>query len=204
MASIIEILGERGWVIENAIENGTATPEDRASLTLTSSKVAKLDDLRKNTDTQWGTMESRVLGELVWAPPISFSTQPGRTTLDLAVIKIGPGILDENNFLGNVIHFGDRLTNLEIRETVKTDPKIATSFKVPEDRLVRLRSQTPKANVITNPSMKNSNSDNCPIVFKHGPKSGATFGKFSCVSCYTRRIWEGVEILSRGLGGSSS
>ncbi|KAF3226940.1 hypothetical protein TWF191_004301 [Orbilia oligospora] len=182
MASKIKSL-ERGWAVENAIENGTATPEDRASLTLTSSKVAKLDDLRKHIDTQWGTVESRVLGELVWAPPISFSTQPGRTTLDLAVIKIGPGILDENNFLGNVTHFEDRLTNVEIRETVTTDPTIATFFKVPEDRLVRPRGQTPKA--------------------EHGPKSGVTFGKVSCVSCYTRRIWEGVEILSRELGGSS-
>ncbi|KAF3211604.1 hypothetical protein TWF679_006408 [Orbilia oligospora] len=203
MASKIKSLGERGWAIENAIENGTATPEDGVSLTLTSSRVAKLVDLRKHIDTQWGAVESRVFGELVWAPPISFSTQPGRTTLDLAVIKIGPGILDKNIFFGNVIHFGDRLTNVEIRETVKTDPTIATSFKVPEDRLIRLRGQTPKAEVIANLSMKNSNGNNCPIVFKHGPKSGVTFGKVSCVSCYTRRIWEGVEILSRELGGSS-
>ncbi|KAF3132917.1 hypothetical protein TWF594_009428 [Orbilia oligospora] len=198
MASKIESLDERGLAIENAFENGIATPDDRASLTLTSSKVVKLEDLHKHIDTQWGTVESRVLGELVWAPPISFSIQPGRTTLDLAVIKIGPGILDENNFLGNVIHFGDRLTNVKIRKMVKTDPTIATSFKIPEDRLVRLRGQTPNAEV-ANPSMKNSNGDNCPIVFKHGPKSGVTFGKASRVSCYTRRIWEGVEILSREL-----
>ncbi|EGX43200.1 hypothetical protein AOL_s00215g656 [Orbilia oligospora ATCC 24927] len=203
MASKIESLDERGLAIENAIENaianGTATPDDRASLTLTSSKVAKLEDLHKYIDTQWGTVESRVLGELVWAPPISFSIQPGCTTLDLAVIKIGPGILDEKNFLGNVIHFGDRLTNAEIREMIKKDPTIATSFKIPEDRLVRLHGQTPKAEVAT-PSTKDSNGENCPIVFKHGPKSGVTFGKASCVSCYTRRIWEGVEILSRELG----
>ncbi|KAF3318064.1 hypothetical protein TWF173_008803 [Orbilia oligospora] len=199
MASKIESLDERGLAIENAIANGTATSDDRASLTLTSSKVAKLEDLHKHIDTQWGSVESRFLGELVWAPPISFSIQPGCTTLDLAVIKIGPGILDEKNFLGNVIHFGDRLTNVEINEMVKTDPTTATSFKIPEDRLVRLHGQTPKAEVAT-PSTKDSNGENCPIVFKHGPKSGVTFGKASCVSCYTRRIWEGVEILSRELG----
>ncbi|KAF3120627.1 hypothetical protein TWF703_002392 [Orbilia oligospora] len=91
MASKIESLDERGLAVENAIANGTATPDDRASLTLTSSKVAKLEDLHKHIDTQWGTVESRVLGELVWAPPISFSIQPAsfrEIQLDIEIIPI--------------------------------------------------------------------------------------------------------------------
>ncbi|KAF3086826.1 hypothetical protein TWF706_011352 [Orbilia oligospora] len=91
MASKIESLDERGLAVENAIANGTATPDDRASLTLTSSKVAKLEDLHKHIDTQWGTVESRVLGELVWAPPISFSIQPAsfrEIQLDIEILPI--------------------------------------------------------------------------------------------------------------------
>lgn len=199
MASDIRTLDRRISAINSAIANGTATPDDRAHLPSILSKVVELKDLHKYISSQWGTVESRVLGELVWAPPVIFSTEPGRTTLDLAVIKIGSGKLDEHNFLGNVVHLGDKPTDDEINEMVYMDPTSATSFKIPEDRLVRLRGQTPKAEV-TNPSMKDFNGDECTIVFKHGSKSGVTFGKASRVSCYTRRMWEGVEIKSREWG----
>lgn len=38
--------------------------------------------------THWEGKEDRVSGELVWAPPIVLSTDPGRYTLDLAVRTI--------------------------------------------------------------------------------------------------------------------
>ncbi|KAK6362023.1 hypothetical protein TWF730_005726 [Orbilia blumenaviensis] len=199
MASDIGIFDERISAINNAIADGTATPAGRAHLTYILSHVAELKGLHRHISSQWGTVESRALGELVWAPPVTFSTEPGHTTLDLAVIKIGPGKLDEHNFLGNVIHLGDKLTNNEINEMVYMDPTSATSFKISGDRLVRLRGQTPKAEV-TNPSMKDVNGDECTIVFKHGSKSGVTFGKASRVSCYTRRTREGIEIISREWG----
>ena len=53
----------------------------------------------------WTKPKDRVIGHVVWAPPISFSTAPYGRTRDVCVIK-----LDENklrqNFRGNVLDLG--------------------------------------------------------------------------------------------------
>ena len=53
--------------------------------------------LRHEIATNRREKEKRVFGELVWAPPIVLSTEPGHYTLDLAVIKVDGGKLDANN-----------------------------------------------------------------------------------------------------------
>ena len=54
---------------------------------------------------QWTKPKDRVIGYIIWAPPISFSTIPHNYTKDVCVVK-----LDEKKFLpnfrGNVLDLG--------------------------------------------------------------------------------------------------
>lgn len=80
--------------------------------------LKELKVLRHEIATHWGEEENRVFGELVWAPPIVLSTEPGQYTLDLAVIKIDAGKLGTDNYRGNTINIGKKYTRKEFLERV--------------------------------------------------------------------------------------
>jgi hypothetical protein len=108
-------------------------------------ELKALETLRRDITTHWEAKENRVFGELVWAPPIVFSTNPGKYTLDLAIIKIDLGKLDASNYFGNTINIGNKYTRQEFMEKVHLHPSSPTSFKFPVSRLVTLKDRSPRA-----------------------------------------------------------
>ncbi|KDQ59745.1 hypothetical protein JAAARDRAFT_127232 [Jaapia argillacea MUCL 33604] len=138
-----------------------------------------LKAFRLEITTSWEVKEMRVFGELTWAPPIILSTEPGQYTLDLAVVKIDAGLLDDNNYRGNAINIGTKYSRHEFMD------KVSTCFKFPGNRLVPLQGQVPESDLV-NPLMSDANGESCLIVFKNGPKTDTTIGKANNVSSYTR------------------
>lgn len=55
---------------------------------------------------QWTKPEDRVIGHVVWAPPIEFSTAPHGYTKDVCVIKLDKTKFSQN-FKGNVLDLGE-------------------------------------------------------------------------------------------------
>ncbi|KAG7448837.1 uncharacterized protein BT62DRAFT_985991 [Guyanagaster necrorhizus] len=153
--------------------------DDRASVTereeaeddlqKAETSMKALRDFRREIATHWRPEEKRIFGELAWAPPIVCSTNPGEFTLDLAVIKIDAGKLDANNYCGNTINIGDKYTHDKFMEKPSRT----------------LRGQVPET-VLTNPSMRDANTESCLVVFKNGISTGITLGKANNVSSYTR------------------
>ena len=87
-----------------------------------------LKTLHHEIATQWGKEENPIFGELVWASPISFSTEPGQYTLDLAVIKINTGMLDTSNYRGNSIDIGNKYTRHEFMHKVYLYPTCSNTL----------------------------------------------------------------------------
>ncbi|KAF8258762.1 hypothetical protein EI94DRAFT_1753595, partial [Lactarius quietus] len=108
--------------------------------------------LHHEIGTQWGEKEKRIFGELVWAPPIALSTEPGQYTLDLAVIRIDAGKLDAGNYRGNSINLGNN----------------PSSFKLPIG--------LPESALVKRPC-SDANGEPCLVVFKNGAQTGTTIGK---------------------------
>ena len=76
-------------------------------------KLAKAEKTIVDTDAfhsdivkNWSTVNQRVLGHIVYAPPISVSADPKRLTEDWALIQLNHQKIDQENFKGNVIHLG--------------------------------------------------------------------------------------------------
>ena len=157
-----------------------------------------LQDLRREIVTDWSAKESRVFGELVWAPPITCSTEPGQYTLDLAVIKIDAGTLDANNYRGNTINIVNKYTRHEFQERVRLHDTCPESFKFkyPADRLVALHDQVPEIE-LTRPPMLDRYGDPYLIVFKNGASTGTTIGNANNVSSFTRTYFAGQYQESR-------
>ena len=149
-----------------------------------------LETLRYEVATHWKTEEKRIIGELVWAPPITLSTALDQYTLDLAVIKIDPGKLDASNYRGNTINIGDKYTPRELMKKVYLHPTSPTSFKLPNNRLMELRDQVPESD-LNKPTMLDANGDPCLVVLKHGAATGLTVGRSNNVSSYTRQYFDG-------------
>jgi hypothetical protein len=111
--------------------------------------LEELKALRQEIATRWREKEKRVFGELVWAPPIVLSTNPGQFTLDLAVIKIDAGKLDANNYRGNTMNTGTKYTRQEFMDKVNLHP--TGTFKYPANRLVTLRDQVSESTLVSPP-----------------------------------------------------
>lgn len=75
----------------------------------TEKTVKALKTLRDEITTQWQDKDDRVIGHVVWAPPVAFSTEPDQYTQDFAVIEIDEGKLDASNFLSNTINLGNNI-----------------------------------------------------------------------------------------------
>jgi len=131
--------------------------------------VEALMILRHQIASDWMTMENRVIGELIWAPPMIYSTEPGHYTLDLAIIKIDPGRLDTNNYRGNTINIGKKYSRQEFLDKLELDKTGRTSFEFPPNRLVKLQDYVPESDLINRPILDGDNSP-CWIVFKNGAR----------------------------------
>ena len=176
--------------------NPTLVTKAESDLKEAEEGLKALRALRHEIATYWVAKENRVIGELVWAPPVVLSTQPGQYTLDIAVIRIDAGKLDTNNYLGNTINIGNKYTRQEFMRKIYLHPTSPPSFKFPADRLVRLQGEVPESDLV-NPSMLDADGAPCLIVFKNGAKSDTTIGRANSVSSYTRTYFAGQHEESR-------
>lgn len=70
--------------------------------------LTAIEELRKfwvKMKKQWTKPKNRVIGYVVWAPPISVSTAPHRYTKDVCVIKLDETKFSQN-FRRNVLDLG--------------------------------------------------------------------------------------------------
>lgn len=189
---------DRTKLVEGLDDSTSVTEREEAERDLQKAEkgLEVLKALHHEIVTQWGAKEKRAIGELVWAPPIVLSTEPGQYTLDLAVIKVHAGKLDAKNYRGNSINIGNKYTRQQFMDKVDPHPTNPTSFKFPADRIVALRDQVTESDLIQPPTV-DSNGDMCLVVFKSGAKTGLTIGKANNVSSFTRKYFDGQYQESR-------
>jgi hypothetical protein len=189
---------ERIQSVEGKVDPTSEAERRDAGQDLQKAKVGceALETFRHYIATHWEAKEQRIFGELAWAPPIVFSTEPGMYTMDLAVIKIDSGMLDAHNYIGNAIGIGNKYTRQEFMNKVYLHPASPTSFEFPADRLVKLQGQVPES-ALSKPPMIDAAGESCLIVFKNGAETDTTIGKANNVSSYTRTYFAGRYVESR-------
>jgi hypothetical protein len=89
----------------NAEQAARELAETPGQLRNTRAAIKELKKFFVKMKKEWTKPKERVIGHVVWAPPISFSTPPYGHTKDICVVK-----LDEKKFLpnfrGNVLNLG--------------------------------------------------------------------------------------------------
>ena len=78
--------------------------EDRLSKVQASK--ASVDEFQGNVTRLWSAESQRILGHVLYTPPISVHTSNKRFTEDWALVELNRGEFDWIVFRGNVIHLG--------------------------------------------------------------------------------------------------
>ena len=79
--------------------------ETQRELLLTRTAIEEHEEFFMKMCKQWKEPKDRVIGHVVWAPPISFSTTPHGYTEDVCVVKLDKKKFSQN-FRGNVLDLG--------------------------------------------------------------------------------------------------
>jgi hypothetical protein len=87
--------------LKKSIASYTGKPHlaAKADLEKTNAKIKALEDFFVIMQKDWSDPKSRIIGHVVWAPPITGNTPPHGYTQDVCVIK-----LDKDRFWPNFVH----------------------------------------------------------------------------------------------------
>lgn len=149
-------------------------------------KKIHLANFRRELSIQWGGEDSRILGHIIFSPPVAFGVGNGKYTRDLAVIAVDTSRIDPTKFIGNAIDLGFKFWYPKLTKIMRSHPVNSERFLFPVDRLLRLHGTIPEEE-IRHPDKLDRDPAGCLIVLKLGGTTGLTIGRANNVFSYTRR-----------------
>src|SRR5258708_2217103 len=154
-------------------------------LKLAEGKVKGLNAFYQELLMHWATDDSRILGHVIFSPPIAVGTGTEQYTQDLAIIDIDASKIDPSSFVGNVIDLGTEFPPALFTAMMCPNPRNSHNFVYPGDRLLSLRG-TITDNEMRKPTMYDQNNNRCMMVIKRGRTTGVTIGRANNIFSYTR------------------
>ncbi|KAK7447031.1 hypothetical protein VKT23_014244 [Stygiomarasmius scandens] len=153
----------------------------QAALNGTKKAVEALKTFHHYIETNWTNPENRVLGDVVLSPPINVSGEG--YTEDWAIIEIDVSKVDKDNFKGNAIDLGTRISPRYFTRMMCSE-----SFKYPSSRLLRLQGTIPD-DEMRNSIVLDQNGDPSLVVIKRGSATGLTIGRANNIYSYARNYF---------------
>lgn len=148
-----------------------------------------LNTFYEDVSTRWAGPDERVLGHVIYSPPIELGVGTEQYTQDFAVIDIDLSKIDATNFEGNLIDLGTMIQPNVFTRMMYSDRQNAHIFEYPEDRPLRLKGIIPDEEMRHPPTLDQS-GDPCLIVLKHSNTTGLTVGRANDVRSCTRNYYE--------------
>jgi len=148
-----------------------------------------LTDFHRKLSAHWATDKSRILGHVIYSPPIVIgaNTDQQQYTQDIAVIEIDTKKIKPNDFPGNFIDLGTKYTPSELRRKMQPPaPENPSNFTFPGNRLLRIWGTIPREEM-REPKMFDQNGEACITVLKRGRSTNLTLGRATTFVSYTRK-----------------
>jgi len=133
---------------------------------------------------KWTKPANRVIGHVIWAPPISSATAPHFYSLDVCVVKLDKKKFIQN-FRGNVLDLGPEIDAAKFIDLM--DPLVdeASDFEYPYDRLLNLRAILSKEDIRT-PTNRDREGNRTRYVIKRGLTTLTTVGRINGFESHRR------------------
>ncbi|KAJ2913566.1 hypothetical protein MD484_g6826, partial [Candolleomyces efflorescens] len=153
----------------------------------TKNTIVKLKNFYATLRKDWSDVNNRVIGHVVWSPPITGLNAPDGPgyTQDVCVIK-----LDKRKFLpnfqGNVIDLGTEIDSGKFMDLLSPQLDVPSGFDYPEDRLYQLKAIL-AATKIQEPNSQDIKGDPTRFVIKRGVATLTTVGRLNGFESHQRR-----------------
>ncbi|CAE6540131.1 unnamed protein product [Rhizoctonia solani] len=151
----------------------------------TKATIAELRKFFATLKKDWSEVNKRIIGHVVWSPPITGLTAPHGYTRDVCVIK-----LDKEKFLpnlrGNAIDLGTEIESGKFMSLLYPRYDAPSEFDYPEDRIYLLKVILAAAK-IKEPNSQDIKGDPTRFVFKRGLTTRTTVGRLNGFESCTRR-----------------
>jgi hypothetical protein len=188
-----DIIGYQTSRMEHREGDIAAREDARNAIDSAKAKAKALTNFHHELSSQWAPDTGRILGHVIFSPPVVIGAGTKQYTQDVAVIDIDSSKIDSRNFGGNAIDLGTTKyspTGKVLSRMMWPDPEERRKHPIPGDRLLRLRG-TIKDAEMRNPS-KYDKARDCIIVLKRGRTTGLTVGRANNIISYTRTYFSGT------------
>lgn len=151
----------------------------------TKATVVELKSFFVTLKKDWSDVRDRIIGHVVWSPPIIGTTPSNAYTRDVCVIK-----LNKEKFLpnlrGNAIDLGTEIESGKFMGLLYPRDDVPSEFDYPEDRIYLLRTIL-AATKIREPNSQDVKGDPTRFVIKRGFTTLTTVGRLNGFKSYLRR-----------------
>ena len=151
-------------------------------------RVQTLEAFSREITMHWTSANSRELGYVLYAPPLTTNTGKYGHALDIALVDLDLQKLDATTFSGNVMDLGPKIKPSHFRRIMHPNPRSAYTIEYPWQGLLALRGTIPE-DEIRCPSSLDKNDDPCLVVMKNGNTTGLTFGRASSIRSCVRNLF---------------
>ncbi|KAF8327856.1 hypothetical protein F5887DRAFT_1083532 [Amanita rubescens] len=154
-----------------------------------------IDAFHSDISKHWSVEGQRVLGHVVYAPPIAVGTGPEKFTEDWALIELSHDKIDLENFKGNVIYLGNKISPLKFAKKMRPRPE-DPKFEYPAGGHLQVKDIVNKQE-IRKPTNLDIDGEKCLIVIKNGMATGITIGRGTGIESFIREYQNiGIESTS--------
>ncbi|KAL5478231.1 hypothetical protein ACEPAI_2415 [Sanghuangporus weigelae] len=179
----LEALGEASEGEDTKTTTNRKEFEDR--LANAEASKASVYEFYDNVTRFWSAESQRILGHVLYAPPISVSAGDKRFTEDWALVELNHGKFDCNVFRGNVIHLGTKVTAGQFMKKMYPQTETRANFTYPRGGRMQLRDFV-KDGELRRPTMLDANGEQCLIVVKNGATTAVTLGRATGIESFVR------------------
>lgn len=179
--------------LEQRIRNGINVDEAQAKLTelqaehlKTKNTIKALKKFFVTLSEKWADLKDRVIGYVVWAPPIACGVGDNKYTVDLCVVKLNKRRFSK--FIGNVLSLGPELSETTLKELMYERIDVPSEFKYPKDGLFKLGGMV-TADDIENTNSLDGRGDRTRRVLKRGWKTNTTVGNLLRFISFVRKYY---------------
>ncbi|KAH9985617.1 hypothetical protein BJV74DRAFT_775506 [Russula compacta] len=161
--------------------------ETQCELRKTQTVIEELEKFFMEMKKQWTKPKDRVIGHVIWAPPISVSAAPHSYTKDVCVVKLDKKKFSQN-FRRNVLNLGPEIDSYKLINLIYSCTDPPSNFNFLGERLLELRGIL-SAEEIRTPNNKDQRGDTMRYVIKRGLTTLTTIGCLNGFESHVRRYF---------------
>ncbi|RPA94248.1 hypothetical protein L873DRAFT_1702188, partial [Choiromyces venosus 120613-1] len=181
--------GDNGMDIDEAMEEHA---DAERLITEAKDATVAFEKLYDDVVKGWSNIENRVLGFVVFSPPIEIRAGPNNYTQDYALIRIDSSKIDAANFTGNAIDLGTKIPSHKFRRLMFPQHTNSHTFKYPANRLFKVQGMVLDKEM-RHPTIMDENGGPCLLVMKRGNTTGLTVGRANDILSFVRNYFDNGE-----------